>query len=475
MASVSSPGIGSGLDIAGIIDKLVAAERQPVETRLDSEEASIQAEISGLGLLKGAISEFTSALQTLKSTATYQTRQAVSSDSSVLTASTSSAAVPGSYSIAVTYLAQAHKLRSVGFADPTSTVGSGSITISQGTSSFTVAVASGSDTLAEVRDAINAASDNPGVSATLVTVDDGAGGSETRLLLTAGKTGTANALTVTVSDDDGNDTDAAGLSRLVYDPAGSGVTQLVELQGARDALLQIDGMSVTRAENTIGDAIDGVTLTLVAESTTAVTLTVSKDEAAVRGAIDTFVSSYNSLTETLASLSAFDAAGGSNGVLLGDATLRAVQRIIREGVAARYGATGSIRHLTDLGITTGADGKLKIDSTTLDAALAGGLDDVAAYFSGDQGLAGTLAGKLDAYASSSGVIESRIDSLGERVDDVNDRRAALERRMSSLEERLLRQFTAMDRIVSELQTTSDFIARQFEALQAVGSARGRRR
>ncbi len=471
MASISSPGVGSGLDISSLIDQLVAAERQPATQRLDLEEARTQSEVSALGTLKGALSDFSSSLTTLKTLSTYATRKASSADTTVFSASADNSAVAGRYAIDVVTLADAHKLRSSGFTDAATAVGSGTLTIAVGAASFAVTIAAGSDSLAEVRDAINAATDNKGVAATLVTVDDGAGGSESRLVLTATASGTANALTVTASDDDGNDTDNAGLSRLVYDPAGSGATNLTQITPATDALFKVDGMAVTRASNTVGDAIDGVTLTLTG-SGTGIDLTVATDDNAVRSAINNFVTGYNTLASTIGTLSKYDATTGDSGTLLGDATLLAVQRAVTSGLAASVStASGKISHLTELGITTQADGTLKIDDTKLGTALAAGLDGVGEFFAGSGGLATALDAVVSPYLASTGIIATRTDILGDQIDDIADRRLTLDRRMTSFEDRLLVQFTAMDTLVSQLNATSSFLTQQFAALNGLGNSK----
>jgi len=459
MPSISSPGIGSGLDINGLVTKLVAAERQPEDLRLANQEAGVQATLSGLGTLKSALADFDGALATLKDSATYAGRTASSSDTTLVTASATSGASAGTFTLAVSQLASAQKLTSAGFAATTTTVGTGTLTIQAGGGSFLVAVATGAGSLSAIRDAINNAPDNSGVSATILTVDDGAGGSISKLVLTATQTGTGNTITVTASDDDGNNTDAAGLSQLVYDPAGSGTTNLTEQTTAKDANFTIDGQAVTRNSNTVSDAISGVTLTLVATSTTATSeVSVSLDQSVVTSAVSSFVNSFNKLNTTLADLGHFDAATGSKGSLLGDSTLRGVAARIRAELATPVSSANSpFATLSAIGVSTQVDGSLLLDSTKLDAALASNFTGVGQFFSASDGVAVRLDASLQDFIESNGVIDSRNGSLNKTISRINDQRTALNRRSAAFEARMRAQFTAMDQLVSKLQSTGNFL------------------
>lgn len=233
---ISSPGIGSGLDINALVSQLVAAEGEPKTFRLARQEASAQAQISAFGSLKSALSSFGDHVDSLSKLATFQTRSATSNDLTLFNATSTSSASIASYSIEVVNLAASHKLVSKGFTDTATVVGSGAITITSGGNASTIAVSPSANTLADIRDAINVASQDTKVSATIIAADDGVGGTVSKLLLTSNETGTANKITVTVDDDDLNDLDDLGLSQLVFDPVpGSGTTRLTETSAAIDA------------------------------------------------------------------------------------------------------------------------------------------------------------------------------------------------------------------------------------------------
>lgn len=378
---ISVSGVGSGLDIEGLVTQLVAAEGQPTALRLDRKEASLQAKLSAFGTLKGGLSSFQDSLSGLKSLSNFNARTATVSDSTFFTASATSEANAGIYDITVSKLAQSHKLASSAFTNSTDVVGSGTITFRFGTydpgetsftanpdaSSQSVVIDSTNNTLEGIRDAINDA--DIGVRASVI--NDGIG---YRLLLSSASTGADNAIEVTVSDDDGNDTDASGLSQLVFTTTTKNLFTTVSGQ---DAELTIDGLAITRASNTVTEAIEGVTLNLA--DVGSANLTIELDKAGTRTAIEEFVDSFNELMATMNQLSSFNADTQEAGTLVGDATLRTISNQIRQILGAQVGS-GLVTSLADIGITTERDGTLQLDSTKLQNALDNNYDDMAAIF-----------------------------------------------------------------------------------------------
>ncbi|HER33955.1 MAG: flagellar filament capping protein FliD [Halothiobacillaceae bacterium] len=457
--AITSTGIGSGIDVGGIVSQLVAAEGQPARNRLDRREAQTQATISALGGLKGALSEFQSALGALKDLDAFQARKATSGDSSIFTATADETASAGSYQIEVERLAEGQKLRSGDFANADTVVGTGTLTLDVGGNSFDVTVDSSNNTLAGIRDAINASADNTGVTATTVNVDDGAGGTVSRLVLTADEVGTANTVTVSAADSDGNNIDAAGLSQLA-----SG--NLTELQAAQDALIRIDGQAVTRSSNSISDAIDGVTLSLK-ESDVGSThsLDVALNTGAVKSKVESFVKAYNGLVETTNQLSSYDPETGRAGALQGDAALRGISTQIRREMSDTVdGINGVFDNLATIGVETQRDGTLTLDSARLDEAMAADFDAIGQMFASDDGYATRLDALVDNYVGFNGILDSRTQSLNNRIDDIGDQREDLSRRLSSLESRLLAEFNAMDQLVGQLNSTGSYLSQQLSNL-----------
>lgn len=404
---ISSPGIGSGLDVNGIVSQLMATERQPLNALVRQELAYTQ-KLSAFGQVRSALASFQGALQNLSSSSKFQALSATSSDTKVLSASASGSATPASYQLEVLQLAQQHKVASSGYAAPSSVVGSGTLTIQFGTydsglntftvnaekATKTIAIAPANNTLAGIRDAINAA--NAGVMATIVN-DGSATGN--RLVLTSTDSGAANSLKVTVTDDDATDTDTSGLSALAYNPTavvGSG-KNLSQVAVARDAQIKVDGITVNQPTNTVTNAIDGVTLNLVQTNVgVPLTLTVSRDTKSVTDAVQSFVTSFNTANSTIKNLTAFNGVGAQNGILLGDGTVRAIQTQMRSLLNTPVETGGALTTLSQIGVSFGSDGSLALDSAKLNTAINTNFDGIAALFA----KTGKTSDSLISYSTS---------------------------------------------------------------------------
>jgi flagellar hook-associated protein 2 len=463
MGSIIGNGIGSGLDIAGLVGKLVEAEGKPQATRLDAQEAKAQAKLSALGTLRSALATFRDALASLKDLDNFRGRAVVLSGKDYLGASATTTASPGNYKVEVQELASAHRLAAdIPGATPSTVVGTGTLTIGRGASSFTVELTAENSTLAGIAGAINDAATNVGVFATVVTGTSGA-----RLVLGSTTTGAANDIVVTHNGGDG------GLASLEYDPDGSGVTNLVELEPAGDALVLIDDFAVTSPTNTIDSAIEGLELELLARNELGETTLVSVgfDKEAARGTLEKFVQSYNGLVDSIASVASFDAATRQGGPLFGDAGVRnIVYQLRRELTSAVAGVEGEFAMLSEIGITTQLDGKLALDATKLDAAFAADFDAVGELFSTqDTGIAVRLDALLEPYLQSGGVFDSRNASFKSSIDDVAERREVLNQRLLALQARYTRQFNALDGLLAQLQTTSSFLSQQLGNLPGYNS------
>jgi len=471
LASVSAPGTGSGIDVGGLVSQLIAAESQPVTARLDAQEAEFNGQFSGLSQIKSRLESFAANLDSLKLASTFQTRTSTVGDDTLLSVTADASAPIGKFSIEVDRLAAAQKLQSAGFSSATASIGSGTLVIAGAGPSFSVTVPSSATTLSDVRDAINNASGNPGVSATLVTVDASGGGTETRLAITAAETGTSNALTITAIDADGNNTDTSGLSGLVYDPSGSGTTNLTQTVPAADAQIQVDGQTLTSQTNSITVAISGVTLDLLKASPgTSTDVTVAVNSAAVSSAVSSFVSSYNTLRGTINDLTAFDPVAGQGAVLLGDSGVRGISAgLQRELGNIVSGIESQFTSLAELGLKTNTNGTLTLDQSKLDAAIASDLAGVEQLFTSTNGIATRLSSFTDEYTKSQGTLDERNDAILARLGDIALQRESLERRMSAREESLLAKFAAMDSILAQMQSTSSFLTQQLNATAALSS------
>lgn len=450
MGTIITSGVGSGLDVAGLVTKLVEAEGAPKTLQLDREEAKVQAKLSALGSLRSALAGFRDTLSVLKDASRFQGRQVTLSTPDFFTASAGPTAVPGTYEVEVDQLASAHRLQSGDYASATAVVGTGTLHIATAGATFDVEIGAEDNTLSGIAAAINGSAAGEKVQATVIT-----GTGAARLTITARNTGASNALTITQSGGDG------GLAALVYPPAGSGLS---ELAGALDARAYIDGVLVTSATNTITGAIAGVDLTLAAVNadgeTTAVA--VGYDRTAARATVDNFVKSYNALVDTLKKLTGYNVETRQGGPLFGDGGVRnIVDQIRRELSSSVTGAAETLDTLAEIGITAQLDGTLAVDAGDLDAAFAADFDAIGELFArADTGLAVKLDALLEPYLASQGVFDSRAESLKSSIELINERRERLNTRLLALRERYTKQFNALDGLLAQLQGTSNFLAQQ---------------
>lgn len=396
MASTSGISASTNFDIDAIVGSLMKVEQKPLAL-LSEQKTSYQSKISAYATLQSSLSSFQTALANLSSSSKFNAQAATSSDNTVFTATSNGSATVGNYAIKVGQLAQSHKVATASFSSTSAAVGTGTMTIALGTydgenNTFTpnpektatsITITAANNSLAGIRDAIN--SSDMGVTATIVNDGQNGGG---RLVLTAKESGEANSIKITISDEDGNDADGNGLSSLAYDPtaaAGAG-KNLVELQEARNAKLNIDGIDVESASNVVTGVLNGITLNLFKTSPeTTVNLDVTRDVDAIKTAVNSFVTAFNAVNTTLRNLTKFDesttvAAGRNNGALLGDATARSISSQLKLSLVQSVGGTDDFSTLSQIGVSLQRDGSLALDATKLEKAIETNLNDVTKLF-----------------------------------------------------------------------------------------------
>ena len=459
MGGLSSLGVGSGLDAGALVDRLVAAERAGPQRRLDRSEVNLRASLSAFGQMRAALDTLQESLPALEGLG--GGRSARVAPTGNLRANAADGATEGRFRVTVDALARAQSLAAAGYAGTDSSVGTGTLSIRLGAADpVAVQIEAGSDSLAEVRDAINAA--EAGVSAAII--DDG---TAQRLVLTAAETGAANAIEITVSDDDGNDTDAIGLSALAFAP---GAMNLAELVGAEDAQLRVNGLAVTRGSNSIDDLIDGVTLDLSrADPDLDIEVSVASDSGSARAALDKFVEAFNGVLTRVEGATRFDPESGQGSPLTGDSTARGLVSALRNTLLEGGDGEGPFARLLDLGVRTGENGRLSIDDDRFDAALA---EDFGAVGEVLGGVAERFEATVATFVGDGGRFAARTDGLETRLEDIADRRVALDRRIDLVEARFRREFGALDVLISNLQSTSGFLASQLANLPTPGGGDG---
>lgn len=449
---LSSPGIGSGLDIDTIVNQLLLVEQRPL-LNLQQKKSKIDVQISAYGQIKSSLSNLQSNVAALKEVNNFNKTKAISADEKIFTATASGTASVERHTIQVTNLAESHRLSSTAFTNEATVIGTGTVTLSTGAKSFQLTIDGTNNTLAGIRDAINNATPNTGITASIVNVDAGS-----KLILTADNTGASNALQITVSGDgDGNDTDnTAGISRLVYQT--SGTQNLTQLQAAEDATLNVNTLAVTRSSNQISDVITGVTLTLKGAGTAE--LSMQRDFSAVQSAAQSFVNNYNALTSLTTKL--------RSGDLTGENFLLSIERQTLNLFSTKI--TGSDLSLSDLGFSFNRQGVLGFDSSKLTAKLDSDLDRVMDLFTkANEGFAVLMHNKIEEYIKTGGLIESRTDGLNSSIKTLDSRILSLDSRLKLTEERLRAQFSALDTLLGGLQATSSFVNQQMSIITAIST------
>lgn len=464
MPSISSPGIGSGIDVQSIVSQLVALEKAPL-TQLETQANSIKTKISTYGTISSQVSALGDAAFKLGSASGWNTVTATSSNASAVSVKASAGAPVTSLTMTVSQLAKAQSTASAAVATGTG-VGAGTLTIELGdwsSGSFaaggetpvSVTINEGEDTLAEIAAKINDA--DAGVSATVLKDASGE-----RLLLRSKATGEENGFRITASDSDGNNTDASGLSRLVYD--GTSATGTTRSQAAQNALATINGVAIETASNTLGDTLPGLTLQLSQVTTTPVEIDVSTDQDAIRANVQTFIDAYNSLNNTLATTTKYDESTKTAGTLQGDATAVGLQNAMRSMMRSST-ASSPFSRLSDVGIEIKTGGTMSLDAEKFSAALADleGLKDLFTVNTGDTATEG-FGRKIDAFAdgllATDGLVTTRKSSLQKSMDRNSDEQDRVNDRAARAEVRYLAQYNAMDANVAKLNSINSFITQQ---------------
>ncbi|MGO4762604.1 flagellar filament capping protein FliD [Cupriavidus sp. 2KB_3] len=469
--AISSIGVGSNLELQTLLDKLQAAEELPL-TQINNQAKSYQAKLSGYGTIKSVLDAYSAAAKTLGTAATYSAVKASVTSDSVLSATTDATAVAGSYQIDVTSLAAAQSLVSKQVTDKKAAIGGGTITVdfgadlaTGGTPTSTKTVTIGSDTSLEgIRDSINKA--NIGVTASII--NDGSG-TPYHIVLTSNKTGTDSGMRISASD-------SAVSDIVAYDPAlATQPNGMSEKVAAANAALKINGIDVTSQSNTVVDAAQGVTLTLKSKGTT--TMSVTRDDASIKAAVQGFVTAYNNILTAVGSLTTFDTDAGTAGALNGDGTLRNIATRLRSMLTAPMsdGNGGSIT-LSDLGIefnvTPENAGKLQINDDKLNKALAGNIQGLSNFFTGVNGASGmgkTVTDYVDSLNGTSGALTAATDGITATLKDLEKKYTATEDRVTATMDRYRAQFTQLDLLISQLNQTKSYLTEQFAAINGSGS------
>ena len=457
--AISSSGIISGLDVDSIVSGLMVMEKLPLQ-RLQTQLSTTESKISAMGQIKSAIAALQEAAEDISDIEDLYSYKGTVADTDVASATTTSEAVAGTYSIEVEQLATNHKLISSATADPSGggtltieigSTASGSFVAKSGTSPVAITIDSGAS-LSDVAEAIN--DSDAGVSATIIN-----GTSGPQLVLTSEETGEINQIKITST-----------ISGLGFDPdAPSTSGNLTQATEAKNAILKIDGITIAdTTSNTVTNAITGVTLTLTGTNDNDPTqLVISNDTSEVETKLQAFVDAYNSARSTMKTLSQYDSSGEDTGILNGDSTVSSAENQLRSLLSTiPSGASSSYQYLSDLGIESSSDGTLTLDTDKLESVIKTDFASVAKTISA---YGASYSALTTAMNDSEGLITVRIDGLNSTSDNLEDRIEEQERLLELIQARYETQFTNLETLLASLNTTSSYLETQLASLSSSSS------
>ncbi|WP_085919945.1 flagellar filament capping protein FliD [Halomonas sp. CSM-2] len=446
MGAISSLGIGSGLDLNGLLDQLEDAEREklvPIEQQVETENTKI----SAYGQLESALSEFQDSASALADGSLFESLSTNVSGESV-GAAADETAMPGSYNITVDTLATRGTLASEGVDDAEAalTTAAQDMTFAFGDGSETTVAIAADSSMEDIRDAINA-DENAGVNATIIN-----DGTQDRLALSSRETGA----------------DASISNFSFSDAAPFAADTANTLQDGTDAALNVNGIDITSPTNQVEGAIQGVTLNLQSEGDS--TVAVEQDTLAVREAVTSFVDSYNALKESTGELTNFNQETGQAGPLNGDSTVRTVEsrmRSVLSGDVAQEGDGFSM--LSQVGISLEVDGTLSLDNDKLNDVVANDQQALSEFFAGsgdNPGLAGQVNTTVEQMLSTNGTVTGAISGSESRIESLSSRYTSMEQSIGQTIDRYRTQFGQLDGMIAEMNQTSNYLTQQFAALDA---------
>ena len=460
--AISAPGVGSGLDVNSIVSQLVAIEKQPL-TQLQSKATTFQSQLSLYGKVKSQASALGDAAALLAGPTGWNTQKASSSNTSAIGVIAGSAAVSTSLIVEVQQLARAQSTASEGVVAGSAVGVAGTLTLQLGAWAGTAFTAGSSpavpvtitatDTVTSIASKINSA--NAGVTATVLR--DGA---NERLVIRSKTSGEENGFRIDAAGD-------AGLSMFGFTDTAATAASAAGMfmgQAAMNALVDINGVPIVSATNKMVDVITGVTLQLNQVTTEPVDITVENDLEVTQKNIQAFVDAYNSLNQTLADSTKYDAATKKAGLMQGDSTTVGLQNALRAMLgSSSVGSTYA--RLSDIGIERQTDGSLKVNATKLTSSLQT-LDNVKNLFATNNSNSATngfglkvrdfargLVAADGLVTNKSAALQGSISRNSKDQDRVNDR-------ASRVETQLLRQYSALDAQLAQMNGLSSYVNAQ---------------
>lgn len=468
MATITSAGAGSGIDLESVISASVAAKKAQLEQPITKQQTANQLTLSGIGQLKSAISSFSSILDTLSAADAFNKRSVnitQSTDNPVLQVTTNTGASNGQYNITVNQLATTSRVEG-SFASSTTVPADGQLTFSVGTNkSFTVDVKTG-DNLQSLRTKINANGNNFGLSANIVnTYDSVTGAAMTKLVIDSGVSGSGNDLSITGS---------AGLDMFNFTPASPPTAdktgtiinnKMSQTQVAASAEIDVDGNILKSDSNTFDNTVQGLKITVLRTSDASASnkVAITTDKSSIKDLVQKFIDGYNTLMDKTTSLGKRNTivAGVSQndgGALAGDSSTRMIKSFVTN-IAVKQSTTSTIfNSIFDIGVKMDNSGKLSLDSTKFTTVTDKNFDQVVALFGGSNGVAGQINTQLKVYSQTGGLLSKREDSLNTELRSLAKKESAVTEEMTKYEAGLRVQYGNLDAMLVKMNKSASYLS-----------------
>ena len=460
MPLITSAGIGSGLDLESIISASVDAENVPKMNAFAAKDEALQVELSAIGEVKSALSQLQDTIEKLADPDNFNKRvanitQPTSDDGDLISVTPTSDITPGDFKIEVVAIAQGSRALSEDglFATNEDVVSAsgGTLSFSAGPDkTFDLTLDAGA-TLSDLRDAINDSDSNFGVTANIINT-----GSEAKLVLTSTVTGTGNDLVIT------NDNAELDNVSTIANAGGAGGIGIAAENSAKDAIIKVDGITITNDTNTFKDAVQDMTITAKRESVDNETakLSVDFDRESATTLVDELITNYNNVIGQLG----FQSRIGKP--LNSDSTIRSLSSQLVNALSTSLSDAGPFESIFDIGLGVNKEGYLEKSTLvrSLNDALDNNFDDIGKAFAGENGIASKFETLLDNYVDTNGIMKQREDSLNGQISDLEDDVENHQFRMESLEARLREQYAGLDVLLAQMQSTQTYLSAQLASL-----------
>jgi flagellar hook-associated protein 2 len=484
--SIISGSTNSTMDVNSLVSAIVNAKVAGQTDVLNNKKTADNTQLTAIGTLKSILSLLQSSIANLANGTTLSQFTAAA-DGKGLTATAASGAVAGTYSVNVQNIAKSQSITSGAFKS-TDALGTGSMTLNVNGKTSTIKIDSSNNTPSGIASAINSASDNPGVTATIVNGTDGA-----HLVLRSTATGLATGVNISVAADESTSSlsklavksgtatattapDPNDPTKTITTPAqttissSSGWTQTT---AGQDANLTVAGTAVSSPSNTISDAITGVKMNLTSDAVgTTQSLTIGQDVSGQKTTIESFVTAYNNFISTASSLTSFDStqsAGSQGGALLGDSMMNSIKNTISSTISRAIGTGKDQVNLASIGISLQPDGSLQTDDDKLTDALTNNSGTVASLFNSTNGVAAQLNTNLTSFLQTGGIIDARTTALNDDLSSIADQQTQLTAYTAQLTTSYNAQFTALNTLMSSTSQQSSYLTALFGGTNSAGA------